>query len=725
MRSPPPPRSDIPVDAATAFVVVLVVLAGAALAARVPAVPAHAALWPWVPLLLRFVLRRGLGAIWPTRWRRATTYLSIVLVAPLWLASTRVTGPDGLATFLVGVGAVQAALLLAPASRGTIHPLLGTGAAQVVAASFVLASPLDHVLHVVFLILLGWAVLVVQRDRSIQATAASDRRRLQLVGEGRPPLVHLGKALLFLALLAVPAALCAFVAAPKDPLGGLATEGEEVAEWLGGITGRSGNAQPAARGRPTFADDAQSGRVAFGAIDRIRRNATPLFRVWHDPQANPHQSSFLLRESALDRFSIDGSWDAPATQTEVPLRFEADAEGRIRFPFRAARSSAHERERELVVEILWGRHARLFLEPEEVEMRLERRAVRWRDWSVERRVDGVHTASLLLQEGDRLVQRSRPQPRSGPRLERARSDADTSPSPAYLQLPTDIAERALALATPRVAGMNSPWMRAKRLEAWLRSSDFVYTLALPALDPHDPIGDFLFRARRGHCACFASALCVMLRSLGMPARWVRGFRGGDLSVDGRSTVVRASHYHAWVELHLDGVGWVPLDPTPPEAMAEEVRARTAAADEGTDGESPVDSLAGRFARWLDGLGNGLWLGIAAVLLVVLAWMSFKGAATGGGAAGPRRSAGVPAGALAEAMRLATRAGIRRKPGATAREWLGLARARLPAAGGALRVLVLGHERAHYAGRPPEPPAPAAIAAVADAVEAWRAAQERS
>jgi hypothetical protein len=90
---------------------------------------------------------------------------------------------------------------------------------------------------------------------------------------------------------------------------------------------------------------------------------------------------------------------------------------------------------------------------------------------------------------------------------------------------------------------------AKALESYLaRSGEFSYTLQLQRRDRNiDPVEDFLYNTKSGHCQRFATGLTLMLRSLGIPAQLVLGFRGGESHGDGWYTV-RQSHAHAWVEV---------------------------------------------------------------------------------------------------------------------------------------------------------------------------------
>lgn len=102
--------------------------------------------------------------------------------------------------------------------------------------------------------------------------------------------------------------------------------------------------------------------------------------------------------------------------------------------------------------------------------------------------------------------------------------------------------------------------RARALEWYLRDSGaFGYTLTLDVVDPDlDPVIDFLVNRKEGHCEYFASALALLLRSVGIPSRMVNGFKGGDWNGLARMLNVRQKHAHSWVEAHL-GDRVVPVD----------------------------------------------------------------------------------------------------------------------------------------------------------------------
>jgi len=132
----------------------------------------------------------------------------------------------------------------------------------------------------------------------------------------------------------------------------------------------------------------------------------------------------------------------------------------------------------------------------------------------------------------------------------------------YLQLPR-LDPRIPELAHNIVGAENSPGAEARRIENYLRTH-FGYTLELPPVEPADPLSFFLFHRKKGHCEYFASAMAVMLRTLGIPARMVTGFQSGVYNPISGSQLIRTSDAHSWVEAWLPQRGWTTFDPTPPD-----------------------------------------------------------------------------------------------------------------------------------------------------------------
>jgi protein-glutamine gamma-glutamyltransferase len=130
----------------------------------------------------------------------------------------------------------------------------------------------------------------------------------------------------------------------------------------------------------------------------------------------------------------------------------------------------------------------------------------------------------------------------------------------YLQLPR-IDPRIPQLARWLTTDSTSDLGRARALESGLRAR-YGYTLELPSHEETDPLANFLFVRGKGHCEYFASAMTVMLRTLGIPARLATGFQSGVYNPMTELWLVRASDAHAWVEAWIPGHGWTTFDPTP-------------------------------------------------------------------------------------------------------------------------------------------------------------------
>jgi len=137
----------------------------------------------------------------------------------------------------------------------------------------------------------------------------------------------------------------------------------------------------------------------------------------------------------------------------------------------------------------------------------------------------------------------------------------------YLQLPDKLDPRIPQLARKITATADNPYDKSVVLESYLRRN-FGYTLNLAGKPGADPLAQFLFVTKAGHCEYFASAMAVMLRTLGIPSREVNGFLPGEFNDIAGDYIVRASDAHSWVEAYFPGSGWITFDPTPPASGSE-------------------------------------------------------------------------------------------------------------------------------------------------------------
>ena len=131
----------------------------------------------------------------------------------------------------------------------------------------------------------------------------------------------------------------------------------------------------------------------------------------------------------------------------------------------------------------------------------------------------------------------------------------------YLQLPR-LDPRIAQLAAQVTRGARTAYDKAAAIEQHLRTQ-YGYTLDLSGRPGEDPLAYFLFEKRAGHCEYFAAAMTVMLRTQGIPARYVNGFLPGEYNDVGEDYIVRASDAHSWVEVYFPEYGWITFGPTPP------------------------------------------------------------------------------------------------------------------------------------------------------------------
>jgi hypothetical protein len=118
------------------------------------------------------------------------------------------------------------------------------------------------------------------------------------------------------------------------------------------------------------------------------------------------------------------------------------------------------------------------------------------------------------------------------------------------------------LADELTAGVESPYQKARAIYHYFQNG-FAYTLQAPELpEGADAVDTFLFTTRQGSCEMFASAMAVLLRAAGIPARLVTGYATGTYNILTGYYEVRNSDAHAWVEIFHPGIGWLEIEATP-------------------------------------------------------------------------------------------------------------------------------------------------------------------
>lgn len=137
----------------------------------------------------------------------------------------------------------------------------------------------------------------------------------------------------------------------------------------------------------------------------------------------------------------------------------------------------------------------------------------------------------------------------------------------YLQLPKELPQRVNKLASEITSASDNDYDRVKAIETYL-SKNYKYTLKPGNVpDDRDFVDYFLFDSKQGYCTYYASAMTVLVRSIGIPARYVEGYILPSKPVSGNSYEVTNKEAHAWVEVYFEGFGWISFEPTSPYAQS--------------------------------------------------------------------------------------------------------------------------------------------------------------
>lgn len=206
---------------------------------------------------------------------------------------------------------------------------------------------------------------------------------------------------------------------------------------------------------------------------------------------------------------------------------------------------------------------------------------------------------------------------------------------ADLEVPASLPQRVRDLARQVTSGSSGEYDAVQRVAAYLQANYQYATDGIPVPGPNqDYVDQFLFETKKGYCNNFSTAMAVMLRTIGVPARWVTGFTEG--SVDpayggpGQRYTVENADAHSWVEVYFPGVGWVPFDPTPNFSMPylpAQSNPSAGSTDEGNTTQpvqppkppqDPSDVSGGNTQGPGGGLGPWLWRGLAALVAIAAA-----------------------------------------------------------------------------------------------------------
>jgi transglutaminase-like putative cysteine protease len=299
-----------------------------------------------------------------------------------------------------------------------------------------------------------------------------------------------------------------------------------------------------------------SDRVDLGGVGRLRADPTIVMRVEHPnlPIEPPVRLALYLRGASFDRYN-GHSWSRTTPSNQLRAEQIGTAVRIRRWP-----DPAHDRKLRIDLEAIDP--SVVFLPPDAAALTLLTPA------------NVVPSAVPVLYVGQEGQLSYRGSAESGLRYEVALADGSEGPVPPldaaararYLTLPADLPPRVAELARSWIGNETDPERRAKRVEAALRKG-YRYDLESPSGAAKNPLDDFLFVSKRGHCEFYSTAMAVLLRTQGVPTRNVNGFIGGTYNRFGRYYAVRQGDAHSWVEVYIDGKGFVRFDPTPPASAA--------------------------------------------------------------------------------------------------------------------------------------------------------------
>jgi transglutaminase-like putative cysteine protease len=131
----------------------------------------------------------------------------------------------------------------------------------------------------------------------------------------------------------------------------------------------------------------------------------------------------------------------------------------------------------------------------------------------------------------------------------------------YLQLPRSVPRRVIGVARQATSGATSAYDKAAAIETYLRDNFTYSTHVASAPTDQDWVDYFLFDSKQGYCDYFATAMVVLLRAEGVPARVASGFAPGEFNENTGISIVRENHAHSWVEAYFPRYGWITFEPS--------------------------------------------------------------------------------------------------------------------------------------------------------------------
>ncbi|MEM7437641.1 MAG: DUF3488 and transglutaminase-like domain-containing protein [Myxococcota bacterium] len=457
-----------------------------------------------------------------------TRFWSVAAVVVLIVQVLRTFGGEAVLTVGVQYAAfLQLSRLAHRKSAADYQQIAILGFLHLIAGT-VLSSGLDYaVVFFGFVVVMPWMLALTHLRRELEIQFGVGTPMLQSELERRTlatPAFFGGTTLLAVPLFVLTAAM--FFAFPRVGFGLLSNLGSRVQSVAG------------------FGDD-----VELGGFGTIRDDPTVVMRVKMAEMPNPPPRSIglRLRGTSFDRYR-EGRW------SRTPL--QGDDVRRLQDTYVVHRPPEDGDERyEIILDPM--EESVLFIPEGTVALQVAPvvRAGRNRyrkivqapglDLRYQDLIDGPLTYQVFASTAERAFD----------------EDVPVKLQSRYLELPSGY-ERVERLARSVTDGATRPIEVAQRIEGFLRGAGgYEYSLAQPDTRGQDPLHVFLFDAKAGHCEYFSTAMAIMIRAMGLPARNVTGFLGADYNPYGGYYAVRNGNAHSWVEVLIDGK-WVTFDPTP-------------------------------------------------------------------------------------------------------------------------------------------------------------------
>ncbi|WP_447978828.1 transglutaminase TgpA family protein [Candidatus Nitrospira bockiana] len=291
-----------------------------------------------------------------------------------------------------------------------------------------------------------------------------------------------------------------------------------------------------------------SERVDLGTIGSVKQDAALVMRVQFPGLEEPPTGPFYFRGAAFDRYT-GRSWTNTFSRRRVVLRSDDGLFDLL--PGGRARPGASPIRQDILMEALDTNI--LFGMPVVQQIRGGMTAIQ---------NDAMGQISSLYGRAGRFQYTVLSLP--APLAEEDRRAAAFAYPPEiqrhFLQLP-ELSPRIAELAHAIADQATSPFAKTLAVRDHLLRA-YRYTLDLPPEVSQTPLEDFLFTRKSGYCEHYATAMVVLLRTLGIPARLVTGFLPGEWNDFGHYYAVRQQDAHAWVEVYFPHSGWLTFDPTP-------------------------------------------------------------------------------------------------------------------------------------------------------------------